>query len=203
MKKERLFGIFSSIPTLETERIILRGMRVSDTDDMFDYARRADVTRFLTWSPHRDRDYTRQYLEYLGSRYAAGDFYDWAVVLRSEKRMIGTCGFTRIDLSNNSGEIGYVINPDYSGKGIATEAAARVLEFGFRELSLHRIEARHMKGNSASHRVMEKLGMKEEGTFREAYLVNGRYRTVTVCSMLDTEYSELCDKNRRFCEKKS
>lgn len=203
MRKERLFGIFSRIPTLETDRIILRGMKVSDTDDMFDYAHRADVTRFLTWRPHRDRSYTKQYLEYLGTRYAAGDFYDWAVVLRSENRMIGTCGFTRIDLSNNSGEIGYVINPDYSGMGIATEAAARVLDFGFRELSLHRIEARHMAGNGASHRVMEKLGMTEEGTFRESYLVNGKYRTVTICSILDTEYRELCDKNIQFCEKKA
>ena len=67
MRKERLFGIFSRIPTLETDRIILRGMKVSDTDDMFDYARRADVTRFLTWRPHRDRSYTKQYLEYLGT----------------------------------------------------------------------------------------------------------------------------------------
>ena len=195
MKKERLFGIFSKIPTLETERLILRGMRVSDTDDMFEYACRSDVTRYLTWRPHRDRDYTRQYLEYIGSRYAAGDFYDWAVVLREENKMIGTCGFTKIDLTNNSGEIGYVINPEYRGRGIAAEAAAKVLDFGFCELSLHRIEAKHMEGNEASHRVMEKLGMREEGTFRESYLVNGKYRTVTVCSVLAEEYCGLCGKN--------
>ncbi len=187
MKREQLLGIFRRIPTLETDRLILRGMRVSDTDDMYEYAHLADVTRYLLWKPHPDRDYTRQYLEYIGTRYAAGDFYDWAVTLRDTGKMIGTCGFTRIDLANNCGEIGYVINPGFRGRGIAAEAARTVCDFGFHSLGLHRIEARYMVGNRASRRVMDKLGMREEGTFVDAYRVNGKYRTVTVCAMLETD----------------
>lgn len=187
MKREQLLGIFRRIPTLETDRLILRGMRVSDTDDMYEYAHLADVTRYLLWKLHPDRDYTRQYLEYIGTRYAAGDFYDWAVTLRDTGKMIGTCGFTRIDLSNNCGEIGYVINPNFHGRGLATEAARAVCDFGFRSLGLHRIEARYIVGNQASRRVMDKLGMREEGTFADAYRVNGKYRTVTVCAMLEAD----------------
>ena len=104
--------------------------------------------------------------------------------------MIGTCGFTRFDSANNSAEIGYVINPAYHGQGIATEAARAVIDFGFSELRLHRIEARHMVGNDASHRVMEKLGMKTDGTLREAYYVNGSYRTVVICSLLQSEFKD-------------
>ncbi len=188
MKREVLFNTFSNIPVLTTERLVLRRMKAIDAADMFEYAKLPEVTRFLTWRPHPNVSYTKQYLEYLGSRYAVGDFYDWSVTLKDSGKMIGTCGFTHFDLPNNSAEIGYVLNPVYHGKGYATEAAHAVIRFGFEQLRLHRIEARLMIGNDASYRVMQKLGMKKEGTFRESYFVNGSYRTVTVCSVLRSEF---------------
>ncbi len=188
MKREVIFNTFSNIPTLTTEHLVLRKMKASDAADMYEYARLPEVTRYLTWRPHPNPGYTREYLEYLGSRYAVGDFHDWAVTLKDSGKMIGTCGFTRFDLPNNSAELGYVLNPAYHGKGYATEAAREIIRFGFEQLKLHRIEARHMVGNDASHRVMQKLGMKAEGTFRESYLIGGTYRTVTVCSILRTEF---------------
>lgn len=188
MKRETIYNIFSNIPILETDRLVLRKMKASDANDMFEYAKKSEVTRFLTWKPHPDVKYTREYLEYIATRYAVGDFYDWAVVIKGENKMIGTCGFTRFDLANNSAEIGYVLNPEYCGKGIATEAAREVVRFGFEELKLHRIEARYMSGNAASQRVMEKLGMKRDGILREAYYVHGSYKTVAVYSILSSEY---------------
>jgi len=188
MKKELLYFTFSNIPRLVTERLVLRRLKVSDAADMFEYSKRRDVTKYLTWYPHPNLEYTEEYLRYISTRYATGDFYDWAVTLKDSGKMIGTCGFTRFDLPNNSAEIGYVLNPEYHGKGYATEAAKIVMRFGFEELKLHRLEARHMVGNGASHRVMEKLGMREEGTFRDSYYVRREYRTVTVCAILASEY---------------
>ena len=186
MKREVIYKIFSNLPVIHTERLTLRKIRVSDTDDMFEYARQPEVTRYLTWYPHRNREYTKEYLEYLGSRYATGDFYDWAITLDSEGgKMIGTCGFTRFDPPNNSAEIGYVLNPAYRHMGIATEAAAAIIRFGFNELLLHRIEARYMKGNDASRRVMERLGMSFEGEMRESLYHNGEYKTVGICSIIN------------------
>lgn len=188
MKREIIYSVFSNMPKIVTERLILRQMKVSDSSDMFEYASQKELTRYLTWTAHPNEDYTKEYLKYLQTRYAAGDFYDFAVTLKDSGKMIGTCGFTRFNTAHNSAEIGYVINPAYQGIGIATEAARAVLDFGFSELKLHRIEARHMVGNDASHKVMEKLGMKTDGTLREAYYVNGSYRTVTVCSILSCEF---------------
>lgn len=176
------------MPTLETERLILRPMRVSDADDMFDYARREDVTTYLLWAPHPGKSYTESYLRYLQGRYALGEFYDWAVVEKEGGKMIGTCGFTRIDFPHDGGELGYVLNPDYHGRGYATEAAERVLRFGFEVLELHRIEAKFIKGNEASLHVMEKLGMQFEGYRRDGMLVKGSYRTIGVCAILKDEY---------------
>ncbi|MBR2293426.1 MAG: GNAT family N-acetyltransferase [Clostridia bacterium] len=188
MKRERICQIFSDLPRLQTERLLLRRMLVSDAEDMFRYAEREDVTTYLLWSPHPTKGYTADYLRYLQGRYSLGEFYDWAVVEKESGRMIGTCGFTRFDFPHNCAEIGYVLNPDYHGRGYGTEAAARILRFGFEVLELHRIEAKFMQGNEASLHVMEKLGMTFEGYRRDGMLVKQAYRTIGVCSILRHEF---------------
>ncbi len=187
MKREKICRLFADMPSLETERLLLRPLRVTDSADMYDYAKRSDVTTYLLWSPHPSERYTTDYLKYVEKRYAMGEFYDWAVVEKESGRMIGTCGFTSFDFPHNGAQIGYVLHPDFHGKGYGTEAARRVLRFGFEELSLHRIEARFMQGNEASLHVMEKLGMRLEGYRRDGMLVKGAYRTIGICSILSDE----------------
>ena len=188
MNSQKLVDVFSNIPTLETERLVLRKLAVSDCFDMYEYSRKPETSEFLAWSPHLDLEYTKAYLQNLKSHYALGMFYDWAVVLKGEDKMIGTCGFTNIYPQNDSAEIGYVINPAYRGRGIAAEAAKRVMEFGFFTLGLNRIEAKYMAGNAASRRVMEKLGMELEGVARSAMLIKGRYADIGICSILKENF---------------
>lgn len=189
MKREHIHEVFSKIPTFETERLILRPMRMFDAFDMYEYARMPETTKFLTWGPHPDIEYTKNYLAFIISKYKSGEFYDWAVALKNEEnKMIGTCGFSRIDFSNNVGEIGYVINPDYHGHGYATEAARKIIEFGFNTLEFHRIEGKFMIGNDASMNVMKKCGMTYEGTMRSSMLVKGIYRDIGICAVLENEF---------------
>ncbi len=188
MKCETVYKLFSAIPELHTERLLLRPMRVGDCFDMNEYARRADVTRYLTWNPHPSVDYTKEYLQYISGHYKLGDFYDWAVVLVSENKMIGTCGFTRFSFPNDSAEVGYVINPVYRGRGIATEALRRVMRFGFDTIGLHRIEAKYIVGNDSSRRVMEKVGMKFEGIARESMKIKECYRDIGICAVLASDF---------------
>ncbi len=184
MKCETVYTVFSDIPNLNTERLLLRRMLIGDCYDMHEYASNAAVTRYLTWSPHPDLEYTKEYLQYIANHYKLGDFYDWAVILREENKMIGTCGFTRFHTQHDCGEVGYVINPAYRGRGIACEALQAVMDFGFRKLGLHRIEAKYIDGNDASRRVMEKVGMTFEGIRRGEMLIKGSYRDIGVCSIL-------------------
>ena len=194
MKREEIYRIFSNIPTLQTERLTLRRLMVSDAFDMYEYSKDREVTRYLTWDAHPDVGYTREYLQYLGTHYNVGDFFDWGVILTEEDKMIGTCGFTRFNYESNSGEIGYVINPAYRGRQIAAEAVRAVMQFGFEELRLNRIEARFMQGNDASLRVMEKTGMTFEGYLRSSMFIKGDYKTVGVCSILRDEYFDSINK---------
>lgn len=190
MKKENLLHIFSRMPELETPRLRLRPMRVCDTEDMYEYAKNPEVTRYLLWRPHPNPQYTKSYLEYLAGRYRIGAHYEWALISKETGHMIGTCGFAHIDCPNNRGELGYVLNPAYRGQGLVVEAAQRVMRFGFSVLGLHRIEARYMMENNASRRVMDKLGMRFEGIQRSGMLVRGLYRDIGVCAILANEFRQ-------------
>jgi len=188
MTKETVLHYFRNPPELATPRLLLRRLKKTDYHDMYEYAAREDVTRYLTWYPHPNAGYTLRYLSYISTRYRAGDFFDWAVIWKDNRKMIGTCGFTSFQFSHNSGEIGYVLNPDYWGRGIAAEAVHAVMRVGFIDLNLHRIEAKYMDGNTQSRRVMEKCGMTFEGMHRDAMIIKDQYTTVGICSILASDF---------------
>lgn len=188
MKKSLIKKYFRNIPTLNTENLILRRLKTTDFEDMYEYAKIPSVTDFLTWHPHPDSDYTRRYLQAVQGQYSRGEFFDWAVILKSNGKMIGTCGFTSFDEQNNAGEIGYVINPNYAGKGYATEATKQVVKFGFLTLNLHRVYAKYIDGNNASRRVMEKCGMSYEGCAKSSMYIKDKYRDIHTCAIISNEF---------------
>ena len=188
MQKDSILKMFKKIPILETDRLILRRMKIADYADMYEYSCLDEVTKYLLWNSHPNTRYTRDYLAYIQSQYRAGAFYDWAVVHKETDKMIGTCGFARLDFENNSAEIGYVLNPAFWRKGYATEAVRKIIDFGFHTLNLHRIEARYIVGNEVSRRVMEKSGMTFEGVHKSSLFVKDNYVNVGYCAITADEY---------------
>ncbi len=184
-----LFNIFDKSPRIETERVILRHMKVSDARDMYDYARRPEVTRYLLWAPHDSLEYTRTYLKQVERCYRQGTFHDFGVILKENNRFIGTCGFARIDEANATAEAGYVLNPDFWGRGLATEALSAIITFGFEKRGFNRIESRYIVDNHASRRVMEKSGMSFEGVLRQSLFVRDGYMDIGVCSVIKEDYT--------------
>ena len=187
------------LPILRTRRLTLRAMRPSDSADMYEYSHLPEVTRYLLWEEHKSRSVTQSFLKSVRRLYRSGGYYDWAIVYEgsdddSEKlkawrgRMIGTCGFASIRSDDHCGEIGYVLNPELWGLGIAAEAAEAVMRFGFDALDLFRIEARYIAGNERSRRVMEKLGMSYEGTHRAYMMIKGQLRDIGICAALRPEF---------------
>ena len=179
---------FRKNPRLETERLILRKISPSDAADMYEYACRPETSRYLLWSPHPYYSYTSELTRFLQKEYAEGRFFDFAVIWKEKMKMIGTAGFTSVDDKNLCIEVGYVLSPDYWGKGIATEALGAVINFAFCELGANRVEAKYMAGNEASLKVMRKCGMTFEGIQRGKLLVKGEFRDIGVCSILKDEY---------------
>lgn len=187
MTEDMLF-IFTKIPTLETNRLILRKILISDYQDMYDYSARPETSRYLLWHPHTSPKYTKKYISYLQGQYREENFYDFALVDKASGKMIGTCGFTSFSMENNSAELGYVLHPDFWGKGLAKEALLRVMGFGFAELRLHRLTAKIMSENKASCRVAEKCGMRHEATHIDGMRIKGNYETIEEYAILAKEF---------------
>ena len=177
----------SRLAYIETEHFCLRPLSVSDAADFFAVASDPRTSAYLLWKPHADIDFTKRYLKRLCELYEKKEFFDYAAVLKSENKVIGTGGYSSIDAPNRAAEIGYVLHPDYWGKGYATELAKELISFGFDELDLNRIYARYMIGNVASRRVMDHCEMQYEGTFRQLLYVKEQYRDIAVCSVLREE----------------
>ncbi len=180
-------GIFSHLPTIETERLILRPMRMRDAQDLFAYARDPQVSRHVLWHAHQSIPESRQYLRAARRQYRRGQPCSWAITLRESGRMIGTIGFMWINFEYKSAEVGYSLSREYWNRGIMTEALRRVVAFGFEEMRLNRIEAQHEVDNPASGRVMLHAGMRYEGTLRQRLKNKGKYVDVALYAILKND----------------
>lgn len=181
---------FADPPELSAQRLILRRITEENASDMFEYSSDPEVTKYLTWSPHSSEKETERYIRLLQKKYADGSFNDWGIILKDTGKFIGTCGYTSFDAAENTAEIGYVISKQYWGMGLAAEAARCAMEYGFENFGLDGFFAKHMEGNDASGRVMQKCAMKFEGLYRHSMFIKGEFKNIVVYRCTKDEFYE-------------
>jgi RimJ/RimL family protein N-acetyltransferase len=145
----------------ETERLTLRKFDERDVDSVYKMRSDADMMRFIREPQNRQE--TINWLKLISSRWEDEKIGFCAVVEKSSARLIGWCGLWRLKETGET-EVGYAIAKDFWGKGYATEAAHRFLEYGFEKLEIDKIVAVARPENKASRGVMEKLGMQYDYT---------------------------------------
>lgn len=173
---------------LETQRFFMREVKESDWNDVHSYASQEIVSQYQPWGPNTEKDtkeFVKQVIE--SSKHQPREQFVFALIFKENKKLIGAGEISVRDAVNRIGEIGYVVNPDYWGKGIATEVAKALLTFGFTELHLHRIYATCDPRNIGSLKVLEKAGMKLEGRMRENVRLKNEWRDSFLFSLLDYE----------------
>jgi [ribosomal protein S5]-alanine N-acetyltransferase len=145
---------------LETERLILRKLG------------RDDLSGIIAWeelpttqSPEVE---AKEFLNFCFREYRERGIGPWGMQLKDSGVLVGNCGFPTISFKNHCGEVNYYVAPRHRGQGLAAEALKALLEFGFRDIGLARIEARCDPDNFSSERVMQKAGMKFEGVTEHA-----------------------------------
>ncbi|MEG4113063.1 MULTISPECIES: GNAT family protein [unclassified Microcoleus] len=183
-----LLDILAHLPTIETERLLLRKITLNDASDMFEYACNPEVSKYTMWSTHTSIEDTKYFLKSITKMYKRRELVDWGIVHKADKKFIGTCGFVEWSMTHSRAEIGYALSRNYWGEGYMSEAVNAVIEFGFREMLLNRILARCEVSNIASARVMEKVGMKLEGILRQHIFVKDRYWDLKLYSILREEF---------------
>jgi RimJ/RimL family protein N-acetyltransferase len=175
---------------LPTERLLLRPFRDDDLDALCAIDGDLGITRYLYWGP-RSRAEVRASLARRKKMVAIekeGDAIRLAVTLRDGATLIGDVSLQYRSREHRSGEIGFVLHPDHHGRGYATEAAGVLLRLGFEALGLHRIVGRCDPRNTASARLMERLGMVQEAHLRENEFIKGEWCDELVFAMLEAEW---------------
>jgi ribosomal-protein-alanine N-acetyltransferase len=180
--------IFSNLPQLETKRLILRKMTLADAQGIFEYASDPELTKYTEWDYHKSIEDSVNFLKSVIQKYENQEISEWGVILKEYNKFIGTCAYLWWQPAHNRTEIGYTLSRKYWGRGLMTEAVKEVMKFGFEQMELNRIEGRCFVENTASQRVLEKVGMKFEGILRAQLLVKGVYRNVKLYSILRKEY---------------
>ncbi|NGO71333.1 GNAT family N-acetyltransferase [Streptomyces boncukensis] len=170
--------------------IAIREFAQSDVEDVRRVVGDDRVTRWLSHDS-RGKEETRAMVERITAMAAEEPRTDYslAVVAPPSDRVIGFC---RIGLSGiEAGKLGYAIAYDDWGKGYATDTARTMVDLGFRKLGLHRISAAIGPDNTASQRVVEKLGFTKEGTLRDHVFTNGAWRDSVLYSLLQPEWANI------------
>lgn len=173
---------------LKTDRLTLRAYELSDAPRAQKLAGERELAK-TTFLPYPYKlEMAESWIEGHAQLIKNGDAFPFAVILGSD--LIGTMTI-RVDKTHNKGELAYWIGRDYWGKGYATEAASIVVDFSFNELNLNRVWAPIMSKNISSEKVMQKVGLKYEGTLKQDILRWNEYEDVNVYGLLKSDYKKL------------
>lgn len=181
-----------SVPfmSLITSRLLLRSFQLSDAPRVAFLAGDFDIARMTSSIPHPyEEEMAIQWIQSHNDQYLSNTAVHFAILLRESNLLIGAIGL-ELDGQNQSAELGYWIGKPYWNQGYATEAAQAVLAYGFRELGLNRVQARHFTKNPASGRVMQKIGMTYEGTLRQSIYRFGCFEDAALYSILRQEFPQ-------------
>jgi ribosomal-protein-alanine N-acetyltransferase len=175
-------------PNLESERLRLRQLTTSDADFVFRHLSNPSVTEYLMDEPP---------LAELSQAQEIIDFYRdpesktrnrWGIELKSDKQLIGTCGYHKWDKRYFRAEIGYDLNPSFWGQHIMTEALGIVIKNGFEAMGLNRIGALVYIENVRSEKLLLKLGFQKEGILRDYFYLNGKFYDHSLMSLIKSDW---------------
>jgi aminoglycoside 6'-N-acetyltransferase len=178
---------------IETERLILRPLRMSDVDDLYEYQSNAEIVRYIPW-PERSRE---QVIEALEKALKVGkselkdenDFIILAWELKGAGKVIGQSNISLKSTNDQLADIGWVTHQDYQRQGFAHEATRGLMKYVFDNFPVHRIIADIDTRNPESAKLAEKLGMRREGEFINSEFFKGDWCSMWLYAILKDEFS--------------
>jgi len=181
---------YGDLMELSTQRLLLRDFTLTDLEAVHNLRGLADLRRYERDAPHT-LEVTTAWLERVCT--AAGGtprtLYKLALTIKPDPQIQGYLSLTLQNSSIREWEIGWSVHPDHWGKGYAVEAGRAMLDFAFNHLSAHRVVAFCHHLNAQSARVMQKLGMQQEGILRETRWLNGEWWDEVVSAILDRDWN--------------
>ena len=181
---------FDQFPSITTDRLQLRHVEKSDVNEIFFLRSDKKVMKYIDRSPAKKIGDGYEFIQKITEQEKNNDAVTWAITLKSNSKLIGTICYWNIQKEHFRAEVGYVLHPDYWGKGIMQEALLKVINYGFKVMNLHSIEANVNPGNAASIKLLEKNKFVREAYFKENYFYNGKFLDTVIYSLLNTEHEK-------------
>lgn len=182
------FDLGAALPTLTARRVRLRWLTDRDVPALFTIFGDPEVTRYWGHAVLPDLCEAKALLEEIHTKFAQQTLFQWGIALLDTDVVIGTCTLAGLDAGNRRAELGFALARTHWRRGYMSEALPALLRFGFGEMHLHRVWADIDPRNTASIRVLERLGFRREGLLREHYLVQGEPQHAVVYGLLRSEW---------------
>lgn len=186
------------LPTLIGSRIRLRWMSEYDIPAIQEIFSDPEVTRYWGHALITSREAARGLWQSVCDGLNTGSLYSWGIERLETSGIIGTCSLAGHDVNNRRADIGFALGRPHWGQGFATEAVRLLLDYGFRQFHLHRIEADVDPRNERSIGLLERHGFQREGYLRERWIVDGQLQDTVLLGLLRREWEP--DANRRSGE---
>ena len=148
---------FSPFPILETERLFLRKLSLDDAEEIFTLRSNDEVNKYIDRPKANDIDEAIAFINKVNIGVANDNWLYWVICFKDNPMLIGTICLWNLNEFENKAEVGYELIPEYQGKGIAQEALSKIIEFGFDNVQLNKIEAYTHKENLSSTKLLEKF----------------------------------------------
>jgi ribosomal-protein-alanine N-acetyltransferase len=176
---------FSPFPNLETERLQLRRLVNDDFKEVFLLRSNKEIMKYIPRPLAETMEDALEHISAINSKIESNEGINWAITLKNDSKLIGIIGHYRLKPEHYRAEIGYMLLPEYYGKGIMTEAIKEAVKYGFEVMKLHSIEAIIDPRNSASEKVLQKNGFIKEAHFIENEYYEGEFLDTVVYSILN------------------
>lgn len=172
-------------PVLETERLILRQLTPNDAPDLFEYFSQEEVMEYYDLEAFQTLDDAQRIIQHFNGEFERGKGFRWALELKSEKKVIGTCGYHNWHREHFRAEIGYELNPLFWRQSYMKEAILPILTFGFESMRLHRVDAFIDPNNISSEKLLTSINFQEEGTLRDYFFEKGKFVDAKIFGLIN------------------
>ena len=176
---------FSPFQNLETERLYLRRVTKEDVNEIFALRSDQEVMKYIPRPLVKSDEDALAHIAMIDEKIDSNEGINWAITLKGNPKLIGIIGHYRIRPEHFRAEIGYMLLPEYQGKGIISEAIKEVVNYGFEVMKLHSIEAIIDPENFASEKVLQKNGFVKEAHLKENEFYDGRFLDTVIYSILN------------------
>ena len=178
---------FNPFPLLETDRLCLRAITVDDKNEMFALRSDKHIMQYIARPLIKTVEETVEFIKSINENIEKQEYINWAIALKSDDKLIGTVGFYRVQKENYRAEVGYMLHTNYHKQGIMQEVMPVVLDYGFKRMKLHSIEAVIDPRNKPSEGVLIKQGFVKEAHFKENFFFDGEFLDSVHYSLLAKE----------------